>query len=255
MVMSSISHTRRDRGYLRDNIQQGEDVRLRDATTSYGVLAICGPRSRDLLKTVSDIDTSNAAFPFNTLQRFYIGHAEVFAQRLSFTGELGWEIFITPDFAEHVFEILFETGQQFGLKLIGGEALNALRIEKGFVHWGYEMAYTEAPHQLGLDFTCKPNKPAPFIGRDAYLARKADGHGPFLCSVKLRNPGPLLHHNEPVLRNGEIVGYVTGGAFGAATGAAVGLCLGRSPKQKTAGPASRRGNGLCTSKARTLPLT
>ena len=103
MVMSSISHTRRDRDYLRDYIQPGEDVRLHDVTTSYGVLAICGPKARDLLTAVTDIDTSNAGFPFNSLQRFYIGHAKVFAQRLSYTGELGWEIFVTPDLAEHVF--------------------------------------------------------------------------------------------------------------------------------------------------------
>ncbi len=233
MVMSSISHTRRDRDYLRGHVQTGEDVRLRDATTAYGVLAIAGPRSRDLLSAVTDIDTSNAAFPFNTLQHFYIGHAPVFAQRLSYTGELGWEIFVTPDFAEHVFETLTTAGQQFGLKLVGGEALNALRIEKGFVHWGHEMAYTEAPHQMGLDFACKPKKPIHFIGRDAYLARKAEGRGPYLASAKLSDPTPLLHHNEPVLRDGAIVGYVTGGAFSARLGTSIGLCLITLPEGET----------------------
>ena len=225
MVMSSISHTRRDRDYLRGNLQTGEDVRLTDVTANYGVLAVAGPKSRELLAAVSATDTSNAAFPFNTLQHFHIGHAPVFAQRLSYTGELGWEIFVSPDFAEHVFETLYVAGQAFGLKLVGGEALNALRIEKGFVHWGHEMAYTEAPHQVGLDFACKPGNPVPFIGRDAYLARKSEGKGPYLASVKLSDPAPLLHHNEPVLRNGEIVGYVTSGAFSARQGTAIGLCL------------------------------
>ncbi len=225
MVMSSISHTRRDFQHLRDHIQPDEDVRLRDATSNYGVLGIMGPNSRELLASVCDIDVSNEAFKFNSFQDFYIGHARVKAQRLSYSGELGWEIFVTPDFAEHVFEVLYEAGQQFGLRLIGGEALNALRIEKGFVHWGHDMAYTEAPHQLGLEFACKPNKPVAFIGRDAYLARKEEGKGPFLCSVKLRDPGPLLHHNEPVLRDGQVVGYITAGAYGYTTGSAVGLCL------------------------------
>ena len=118
-----------------------------------------------------------------------------------------------------------EAGKAFGLRLIGGEALNALRIEKGFVHWGHEMAYTEAPHQIGLEFVCKPDKDIPFIGRDAYLARKAEGHGPYLCSIKLRDPGPLLHHNEPVLRDGNVVGFITTGAYGYTVGTAVGLCL------------------------------
>ena len=211
MMMSSISHTKRDYLHLRDNIQTGEDVRLRDVTPSYGVLAIAGPKSRDLLQAVSDIDLSNEAFPFNSFQTFYIGHAPVTAQRLSYTGELGWEIFVTPDFAEHVFESLMEAGQKFDLRLLGGEALNALRIEKGFLHWGHDMAYTESPHQMGLEFACKTQKQIPFIGRDAYLVRKEQASGPYLCSIKLHDPAPLLHHNEPVLRDGKVVGYVTAG--------------------------------------------
>ncbi len=233
MVMSSISHRRRDYLHLRDHIQPGEAVRLRDVTPSYGVLAIMGPKARDLLAAVGDVDLSNAAFPFNSHRTFHIGHARVTAQRLSYAGELGWEIFVTPDFAEHLFEVLMDAGEAYGLRLIGGEALNALRIEKGFVHWGHDMAYSEAPHQMSLEFVCKTDKAIPFVGRDAYLARKAEGKGPFLCAVRLRDPGPLLHHNEPVLRNGEVVGYVTSGAYGHAVGAAVGLSLLSLPEGET----------------------
>ena len=232
MVMSSISRTRRDFDYLRHNVGPGENVVVKDVTSSFGVLAISGPKARDLLSAVTDIDTADAAFPFNTIQNFYIGHAPVFAQRLSYTGELGWEIFVTPDFAEHVAEILIQEGQSFGLKLVGGEALNALRIEMGFVHWGHEMAYTEAPHQLGLEFACKTNKSIPFIGRDAYLSRRAEGAGPYLASVVLSDTQAMLHHNEPVLLNGDIVGYVTSGAYSAHRGAAVGLCLVTPPVSK-----------------------
>lgn len=233
MVMSSISHTRRDFLHLRDRMLPGEDVRLRDVTPAYGVLAIMGPKSRDLLAAVSDVDASNAAFPFNSHQTFHIGHARVTAQRLSYSGELGWEIFVTPDFAEHVFDVLMEAGREYSLRLIGGEALNALRIEKRFVHWGHDMAYTEAPHQIGLEFACKPEKGIPFIGRDAYLQRKAANKGPFLCSVKLADPAPLLHHNEPVLRDGKVAGYVTGGAYGYSVGSAVGLCFVSLPEGAT----------------------
>ena len=230
MTMSSMVRARRDHLHLRAHIQPGEDVRLRDATPSYGVLAIMGPKSRDLLAAVGDVDLSNAAFPFNGHRTFHIGHAKVWAQRLSYSGELGWEIFITPDFAEHVFEVLMDAGKDHGLRLIGSEALNALRIEKGFLHWGHDMAYTEAPHQLRLQFVCKTKKAVPFIGRDAYLARRAENKGPFLCSVKLPDPGPLLHGNEPVLRDAEVAGYVTSGAYGYAVGAAVGLCFVSLPK-------------------------
>jgi len=225
MVMSSISHTRRDRDWLQHHIQPGEDVTLRDMTTAFGVLSVCGPKARELMAVVTDNNMSDAAFPFNSLQHFQIGHAPVTAQRLSYTGELGWEIFITPDFAEHVFEVILKAGAPFGLRLVGGEALNALRIEKGFVHWGHDMAYTEAPHQVGLGFTCKPEKAIPFIGRDAFLQHKSEGKGPFLCFIKLDDTDAILHHNEPVLRNGKVVGFITSGAYSYAQGAAVGLCL------------------------------
>ena len=225
MIMSSISHTRRDRDYLQRLIAQGEDVRLRDATSTFAVLSIAGPKVRDLLAAVSEIDLSDDGFPFNSLQHFYIGHAPVFAQRLSYTGELGWEIFITPDFAEHVFEVLCAAGAPMDLRLVGSEALNALRVEKGFLHWGHDMSYTEAPHQVGLSFVCKPNKAIPFIGRDAFVSRKAAGKGPFLCYVKLHSAQPMLHHNEPLLKDGKVAGYVASGAYAAGQAAAIGTCF------------------------------
>ena len=236
MVMCSIARTRRDYLYMQENILPNEDVRLRDASASYGVLAIMGPNSRALIESVSGTDLSNDAFPFNTLHEMHIGHAKVTAQRLSFTGELGWEILITPDFAEHVFEVLYAEGQKHGLKLIGGEALNSLRIEKGFLHWGHDMAYTEAPHQIGLEFICNTKKTIPFIGHDAYKKRCDEAKGPYLFSIKLNDPQPLLHHNEPVMHGGKVVGYITSGAYGCTLGSAVGLCLldlpeGESSKQ------------------------
>ena len=108
-----------------------------------------------------------------------------------------------------------------------------MRIEKGFLHWGHDMSYTEAPHQVGLGFTCKPNKAFPFIGRDAYLERRAKADGPFLCSIKLSDSMAMLHHNEPVLRNGEVVGFVTSGAFSHTQSASVGLCFVSASDGKT----------------------
>ncbi|WP_299077652.1 glycine cleavage T C-terminal barrel domain-containing protein [uncultured Ruegeria sp.] len=138
---------------------------------------------------------------------------------------MGWQVFITPDFAEHVFEALYAAGAPLDLRLVGGEALNALRIEKGFLHWGHDMSYTEAPHQVGLGFVCKPEKATPFIGRDAFVIRKADGKGPFLCHIKLQDASPLLHHNEPVLKDGKVAGYIASGAYAYAQGAAIGTCF------------------------------
>ncbi len=242
MVMSSISHTRRDYLHLRDAILPDEDVRLRDATSAYGVLGVMGPHSRELLSRVSDIDLSNDAFRFNSFQSFHIGHAKIFAQRLSYSGELGWEVFVAPDFAEHVFDVLMDAGHDLGLRLIGGEALNALRIEKGFVHWGHDMSYTEAPHQIGLEFVCKPDTDIAFTGRDAYLDRTRAGEGPYLCCVKLNDPDPVLHHNEPVLRDGHVVGYVSAGAYGYTVGSAVGLCFVALPDERSDKTSIEQGN-------------
>ena len=243
MVMSGISHTRRDRDHLRRLVGDSEDVRLRDVTTAYAVLAVAGPNSPRLLGAGMDTDMSDDAFPPYCLRHAHIGHAPVFAQRLSFTGETGWEIFVTPDFAEHVLDTVLAAGEPLGLRLAGGEALDALRIEKGFLHWGADMAYTEAPHQMGLDFICKPDKDRPFIGQDACLARRAEQRGPYLCSVRLADSDAILHHNEPVLRDEQIIGFVTSGAFCAAQNAAVGLCL-VSPPEDTGGPAGI-GDGTC----------
>ena len=225
MVMSSIARTRRDYLWLASLIEPEEPVRLRDETASFGVLGIMGPQSRALMAAVTELDVTPEAFPFNSVRECHIGHARVTAQRLSYSGELGWELFVTPDFAEHVLDVLLSAGEQFGIKLLGSEALNALRIEKGFVHWGHDLAYTESPHQVGLAFICKIDKVPAFLGREAYLQRKLEAKGPYLCSVKLKASAPLMHHNEPVLRDGQVVGYVTSGAFSAHFNCAVGLCL------------------------------
>ena len=223
MLMSSMARTRRDREHLQKHLQPGEQVSLRDVTSAYGVLSLAGPDSRKLLSMVSDADFSNAAFAYQSWQALYIGHAPVWAQRLSFTGELGWEIFVTPDFAEHVMEQLLEAGKDVGLKLIGSEALNALRIEKGFLHWGHDVSYTEAPHQLGLSFLC--NKDQDYIGKRAASERRQTAQGSQLCYLKLLDGQPLLYHNEPVLMAGKVIGFVTSGAWSDGQHAAVGLAF------------------------------
>ena len=141
------------------------------------------------------------------------------------------------------------------MRLAGGEALNALRIEKGFVHWGSDMAYTESPHQIGLDFACRPDKNAAFIGKAAYLARKAEAKGPFLCSVKLHQTDAMLHHNEPVLRDGAVVGFVTSGAFSALLGTAIGLCLIAPPAGTSGNKELEKGDFTVLVEGRAIPAT
>ena len=225
MVISSISQTNRDHNHLKRNIRPNKTIWPSDATSSYGVLSLAGPKARDLSARITELNLSGKAFPFNSLQRFNIGHAPVFAQQLSYTSEHGWEILITPDFAEYVFEVIMNTGLQFGLKLVGSEALNALRIEKDFLHWGHDMSHTEVPQQIGLNFTCKRGKSEGFYGKDAFIKRKAQGNGLFLCSIKLCEAEAVLHRNKPVLRNEKIIDLVTIGVFSQTQNSPIGLCF------------------------------
>jgi glycine cleavage system aminomethyltransferase T/glycine/D-amino acid oxidase-like deaminating enzyme len=225
VVSSSTGRRRRDLTLLLSQIRADEDVRVRDITTAYAALSIFGPRSRELLSSLSREDFSHAAFPFNSGKMIDIGFAQVWAQRLSYSGELGYELYMTPDFAEHVFETIMEHEAAFGIRLVGGDALNALRIDKGYIHWGTDLGYTESPHQIGLDFVCKTKKAISFIGLDAYLRRKAEAAGPFLCSVKLNDAEPLLLGREPVLRDGKVVGSVYSATYSYVLGAAAGLCM------------------------------
>ncbi|KIC30661.1 GcvT family protein [Leisingera sp. ANG-S5] len=225
IVTSSTGRRRRDLNRLRDHVNPGEDVRIRDVTTAYAALSVMGPKSRALLSSLTDADLSNEAFPFNSGKTIRIGYAEVWVQRLSYSGELGFELYMTPDLAEHVFDTIMAKQDEYGIRLLGTDALNALRIDKGYLHWGTDMAYMEAPHQLGVEFLCKTKKDIPFIGRDAYLDRKEKAQGPFLCAIKLNNAEPLLFGREPVLRNGEVLGSINSAAYSYIQGTATGLCL------------------------------
>ena len=233
LLMSSMARTRRDQLWLQKHVLPQEDVRLQDATSAYGVLSIVGPKSRELMASLTATDVSNSGFPFGTWQNLYVGHAPCWAQRVSFTGELGWEIYVTPDFADYILQVLIDNGQGLGLRLMGGEALNALRIEKGYLHWGHDLSYIDAPHQLGLEFLCKTNKTQHFVGQRAYEQRRAEAKGPYLCHLTLADNLPMLHHNEAVLRDGEIVGFVTSGAYAQHSQRSVGLCVLELPQGST----------------------
>ncbi|MCM2293941.1 FAD-dependent oxidoreductase [Allorhizobium sp. BGMRC 0089] len=225
IVTSSTGRRRRDLNRMQSHIRPGEDVRVRDVTTASAALSIMGPKSRALLSELSGADLSNEAFPFNSGKTIRIGYAQMWIQRLSYSGELGYEIYMSPDVAEHVFETIMTLQSKYGIKLLGTEALNALRIDKGYLHWGTDMAYMESPHQLGVDFLCKTKKEIPFIGRDAYIARKAEAKGPYLYAIMLHDPEPLLFGREPVLHNGKVVGQITSASFSYEFGKATALGL------------------------------
>jgi glycine cleavage system T protein len=207
------------------------NVVLTDVTAGEGVLAIMGPRSRELLQLVSPNDFSNAVNPFGTAQEIEIGMGLGRAHRVTYVGELGWEIYVSADQCGHVFETLAEVGNDMGIRLCGMHMMDTLRIEKGFRHFGHDITSEDHVLEAGLGFAVKKDKPN-FIGREAVLEKQEKGLNNRMVQFKLTNPEPLLYHNEPIVRDGEIVGYLSSGAYGHALGGAMGLgyvpCKGES---------------------------
>jgi 4-methylaminobutanoate oxidase (formaldehyde-forming) len=211
---------------------QGDfNVVITDVTAGEGVLAVMGPNSRKLLEMVSPADFSNDTNPFGTAQEIEIGMGLARAHRVTYVGELGWEIYMSSDMAGHVFETLHAAGQDMGLKLCGMHMMDAARMEKGFRHFGHDITCEDHVLEAGLGFAVKTDKPD-FIGRDAVLRKRDEGLSRRLVQFKLTDPEPLLYHNEPILRDGKTVGYLSSGGYGHHLGAAIGMgyvpCKGES---------------------------
>lgn len=219
-----------DQTWLRRHLGDFNAV-ITDVTAGEAVLAVMGPNARTLMQKVSPNDFSNAVNPFGTLQQIEIGMGQARVHRVSYVGELGWEIYVSSDMAAHVFEVLHGAGVDMELKLCGMHMMDSCRIEKGFRHFGHDITCEDHVLEAGLGFAVKTDKPA-FIGRDAVLKKKETGLNARLLQFKLVDAEPLLYHNEPVLRDGEIVGYLSSGSYGHTLGAAVGLgyvpCKGES---------------------------
>ena len=212
---------------------QGDfNVVITDVTAGEGVLAVMGPNARKLLQTVSPADFSNDANPFGTAQEIDIGMGRARVHRVTYVGELGWEVYISTDMAGHVFEVLHGAGKDMGAKLCGMHMMDSCRIEKGFRHFGHDITSEDHVLEAGLGFAVKTEKSA-FLGRDAVLRKKDEGLNARMVQFRLTDPEPLLYHNEPIVRDGQIVGYLSSGAYGHHLGGAMGLgyvpCKGQSP--------------------------
>lgn len=195
---------------------------ITDMTAAEGVLAVMGPNSRTLLQKVSPNDFSNAVNPFGTAQEIEIGMGLARAHRVSYVGELGWEIYVSSDMAAHVFDVLLEAGQDVDLKLCGMHMMDSCRIEKAFRHFGHDITCEDHVLEAGLGFAVKTDK-VDFIGRDAVLAKRETGLEQRLLQFQLSDPEPMLYHHEPILRDGQIIGHLSSGSYGHTLGAAIGL--------------------------------
>ncbi|WP_323008016.1 FAD-dependent oxidoreductase [Pseudorhodobacter sp.] len=218
----------RDLSWLRRHLSD-EFVVITDVTAGEAVLCVMGPKSRDLLAAVSPADFSNAAHPFGTAREIEIGMGLARAHRVTYVGELGWELYVSTDQAAHVFEAL--EGADLGMKLCGLHVLDSCRIEKGYRHFGHDITDEDHVLEAGLGFAVKTAK-GEFIGREAVLRKREAGLARRMVQFKLRDPVPMLYHNEAIVRDGQIIGPITSGNYGHHLGGAVGLgyvaCVGES---------------------------
>ena len=223
MIVTGAAVAVHDRHWLMRNIPEGAQVTVADVTSAYAVIGIMGPDSRALLNKLTDDDLSNDAFSFGASKEIAMGYARVRASRVSYVGELGWELYVPTEFARGVFDHIAAEGENFGLAMVGMHAMDSLRIEKAYRHWGHDITCEDTPLEAGLGFACKLASDIPFTGREALLKQKQEGVTKRLVQFALEDPEPLLYHNEVIYRDGEMVGYLTSGNYGHHLGRAIGL--------------------------------
>lgn len=225
LVITAGASQTRDLAWLHKNIPDKAHVTVTDVTSGYAVLSVMGPESRNLLSKLTPAKLSNEAFPFGTGQEIEIGYGTALALRMTYVGELGWEIYAPTEFAQDIYDKIIEAGNDYGLQPGGMHALNSLRLEKAFRHWGHDITDEDTPLEAGLGFAVKFDKPGGFIGRDALLRQKEElsvsKNGVLkkrLVQFALENPEPLLYHNEPIwckqAQHDKIVGDLTSGMYG-----------------------------------------
>jgi len=224
VVVTDTMH-RHAETWMKRHIPEDAHASVTDVTSGYCQINVQGPRSRDLLQTLTSADLSNDAFPFRTARDIDIGFARALCIRITYLGELGYELYIPTEHATHVYDRLVDGGTAFGLRHAGLKALASLRMEKGYRDYGHDIDNTDNAFETGLGFFVDLNKAA-FIGRDAALRQKAAGTPTRrLAQVLVKDPQPLLFHAEVVHRNGKPVGYVRAGSYGHTLGGAVGLAM------------------------------
>lgn len=223
LVVTAYTTQLKDSDWIIRNVPDGSRVAVTDVTSAWATLGIFGPKARDFVSPITDADLSNEAFPFGTLQEIDFGYARAIAVRRTYMGELGWEIYLPTEFAVGAFDQLWESGQPNGLELAGMHAMNSLRMEKAYRHWGDDICDEDTPLEAGLSWGVAWDKPGGFIGRDALLSQRETGITRRLVQFRIDDPEPLLYHNEPVYKDGTIVGRITSGMYGHTVGAALGM--------------------------------
>ena len=224
LVVSGVACQNRDMAWLRRNKPADAMVFFTDMTSAMAVITVMGPKSRETLSKLTREDMSDAAFPFATSKEIELGYAVVRASRITYVGELGWELYIPTEFAPSVYDLVNEAGEEFGIRPYGYHTMNSLRMEKCYRHWGHDITDEDTALEAGLGFASDFNKEGGFIGKEALLAQKEAG--PLkrrFVAFLFENPEPLCYHEEPIIADGKIVGRTTAGMFCHSLGATVAM--------------------------------
>jgi len=227
IVVTPAATIRRDINWIERHIPDDAYCSVMDVTAMESVMVVMGPESRDFLQPLIPQSLANDDFPFGTMQEIEIGYATARAHRVTYVGELGWELYVSADMAVHVYDALMKRGHDHAIAHCGLHTLDSCRIEKAFRHFGHDISSEDHVLEAGLGFAARIGKQSgrfgDFIGRDAVMRKKDEGLNARLMQFKLKDPMPLLYHNEAIIRDGEIVGYLTSGNYGHHLGGAIGL--------------------------------
>ncbi len=229
-IVTGTGFRTHDFGWIADHIPDGLDCKLTDVTEEWGTLSLMGPRARDVLAAVTSADVSNAAFPFGHVREIPIAGATVRALRVTYVGELGWELHIPIAALGEVYDALMAAGGDHGIRPIGYRALESLRLEKGYRAWSSDITPNDTPFEAGLGWAVKLRKNTDFLGRRVLEGLAGKPPKKRLMGFTVDDPSIILAGRETILRNGEPVGYLTSGGYGYTLGKNVGYGYVRNPE-------------------------
>ncbi|MDP3527304.1 MAG: FAD-dependent oxidoreductase [Hoeflea sp.] len=221
-VVTGTGFRTHDLAWIREHVPEGADARIDDITEAYGTLSLMGPHARDVLEKVTDADVTNEAFPFGHVREIGIAGATVRALRVTYVGELGWELHVPIEATGDVFDALMEAGRPWDIRPVGYRALESLRLEKGYRAWGSDITPNDTPFEAGLGWAVKRTSNTGFIGDAALAAVAGLPLTKRFAGFVIDDPDALLVGRETILRNGEPVGYLTSGGYGYTIGKSIG---------------------------------
>ena len=221
-IVTGTGFRTHDLGWIADHVPAGLDVTLTDVTEDFGTLSLMGPKARDVLASVTEADVSNAGFPFGHVREIAIAGERVRALRVTYVGELGWELHVPIGATGVVFDALMAAGAPFGIRPVGYRALESLRLEKGYRAWGSDITPNDTPFEAGLGWAAKLRKDTDFLGRSALEGAKDEPRRKAFAGFTVDDPEIVLVGRETILRDGEPVGYLTSGGYGYTLGKNIG---------------------------------